>query len=142
MNTIQVIPSLIPINVEDKLSIIRLMSVSGKMNVSNVDDLVNDIMIHEEEMETDVLPNIALPHAKSGAVNTPFIVIAKHDKGIKWNNSFVKLIIMIAVGKNAEKEHLDIIAKLASNLADDDFIDNLLNEDINTIAKIIRGIYE
>jgi hypothetical protein len=37
---------------------------------------------------------------------------------------------------------LTIIAKLAANLADDDFIAQLLNSDIQTIAHKVRGIYE
>lgn len=38
--------------------------------------------------------------------------------------------------------YLSIIAKLASNLADDDFIQDLLNSDIQIVANKIRGLYE
>lgn len=143
MENIQVFPATLPEDMKDKSSIIRLMSEAGQINLNSVDGFVDDVMNHENEMETDVLPQVALPHAKSESVNTPFIVVAKSTNGIIWNHdNKVKLIIMIAAGKNAAKEHLTIIAKLASNLADDDFIDELINSDINEIANKIRGLYE
>ncbi|OTQ40480.1 hypothetical protein B6D20_09900, partial [Gilliamella apicola] len=74
---------------------------------------------------------------------TPFIAVSKYSDGIIWNNNNkVKLIVMIGAQENADKEHLTIIAKLAANLADDDFIAQLLNSDIQTIARKVRGIYE
>lgn len=144
MQKIEVYPSVLSDNaIKSKLSVIQTMVAAGQHNVSNSEQLVADIMAHELEMETDVLPEVALPHAKSIAVNTPFIVVAKQQQGIIWNNdNLVKLIIMIAAGKEASKEHLAIIAKLASHLADDDFLEELLNSDEQQIANKIRGIYE
>lgn len=129
--------------ISSKLLIIKEMVATGKSNTNNSDQLVADIMAHELEMETDVLPDVALPHAKSSAVDSPFIVVTKWPDGVKWNNdNKVKLIILIAAGNDASKEHLAIIAKLASNLADDDFIEDLLNSDVNQIADKIRALYE
>lgn len=129
--------------ISSKLLIIKEMVATGKSNTNNSDQLVADIMAHELEMETDVLPDVALPHAKSSAVDSPFIVVTKWPDGVKWNNdNKVKLIILIAAGKDASKEHLAIIAKLASNLADDDFNEDLLNSDVNQIADKIRALYE
>lgn len=138
----------IPVNmaqtiVQQKSDVISILVEASAQYLNNVNQFVSDVLAHEQEMETDLLPNIALPHAKSEAVNTPFIALAKDSEGVVWNNSNkVKLIIMIAAGKHADKEHLAIIAKLASNLADDDFVEELLNSDIDSIANKIRGLYE
>ena len=126
-----------------KSSVIKLMAEQSKVYLTDVNKFSVDVMQHEQEMETDVLPNIALPHSKSDAVKTPFIVVAKYNQGIVWNNANkVKLVVLIGAPKNANKEHLTIIAKLAANLADDDFIEVLLNSDIQTVAEKIRGLYE
>lgn len=126
-----------------KSSVINLMAKASQVYLTNVKSFFDDVMAHEQEMETDMLPDIALPHAKSTAVNTPFIVVGKYIDGIVWNNgNKVKLVILIGAPEHANKEHLSIIAKLASNLADDDFIQDLLNSDIQIVANKIRGLYE
>ncbi len=126
-----------------KSSVIKLMAEQSEVYLTDVNKFSADVMQHEQEMETDVLPNIALPHSKSSAVKTPFIAVGKYNQGVIWNNeNKVKLIVMIGAPQNANKEHLAIIAKLASKLADDDFIELLLNSDIQTVAEKIRGLYE
>ncbi|MWP50331.1 MULTISPECIES: PTS sugar transporter subunit IIA [unclassified Gilliamella] len=126
-----------------KSSVINLMAKASQAYLTNVKSFFDDVMTHEQEMETDMLPDIALPHARSTAVNTPFIVVGKYIDGIVWNNgNKIKLVILIGAPDHANKEHLSIIAKLASNLADDDFIQDLLNSDIQFVANKIRGLYE
>lgn len=126
-----------------KSSIINLMAETSQPYLIDVKSFFEDVMAHEQEMETDVLPDIALPHAKSTAVNTPFIVVGKCIDGIVWNNgNKVKLVILIGAPEHANKEHLSIIAKLASNLANDDFVEDLLKSDIQSVANKIRGLYE
>ncbi|PXZ04249.1 PTS sugar transporter subunit IIA [Gilliamella apicola] len=130
--------------ISHKSLVIKLMAEQSKVYLRDLNKFSDDVMQHEQEMETDVLPNIALPHSKSDAVKTPFIVVAKYNQGIVWNNgNKVKLMVLIGAPQNANKEHLIIIAKLASNLADDNFIGVLLNSDIQQIvAEKIRGLYE
>ncbi|PXY92870.1 PTS sugar transporter subunit IIA [Gilliamella apis] len=129
--------------ITNKSSVIKLMAEKSEVYLTDVNKFSADVMQHEQEMETDVLPDIALPHSKSSAVKTPFIAVGKYNQGVIWNNeNKVKLIVMIGAPQNANKEHLAIIAKLASKLADDDFIELLLNSDIQTVAEKIRGLYE
>lgn len=144
MTSIPVVPVELTNDViKQKSSIIQLMAQKSQNYLTDVEKFVEDVMAHEQEMETDVLPDIALPHAKSGGVSTPFIAVGKYSDGIVWNNNNnVKLIVMIGAQEHANKEHLAIIAKLAASLADDDFIAELLNSDIQTIAHRVRGIYE
>ncbi|OTP95603.1 hypothetical protein B6D16_07805 [Gilliamella apicola] len=143
MTSIPVVPvELTNDAIKQKSSIIQIMAQKSQHYLTDVEKFVEDVMAHEQEMETDVLPDIALPHAKSGGVSTPFIAVSKYSDGIVWNNNKVKLIVMIGAQEHANKEHLAIIAKLAASLADDDFIAELLNSDIQTIAHKIRGIYE
>lgn len=144
MTSIPVIPvELTRDAIQQKSSIIQLMAENSKDYLTDIKKFVDDVMAHEQEMETDVLSDIALPHAKSSGVSMPFIVVGKYLNGIIWNNdNKVKLIVMIGAQEHANKEHLAIIAKLAANLAADDFIAELLNNDIQTAANKIRGIYE
>lgn len=92
-----------------KSSVINLMAKASQVYLTNVKSFFDDVMAHEQEMETDMLPDIALPHAKSTAVNTPFIVVGKYIDGIVWNNdNKVKLVILIGAPEHANKEHLSI----------------------------------
>lgn len=119
--------------VNQKSSVIHLMSNASQNYLTNVETFFDDVMAHEQEMETDVLPDVALPHAKSSAVKTPFIVVGKYLDGIIWNNGKqVKLVIMIGAPEHANKAHL----------ADDDFIATLLNSDTQSLADKVRGLYE
>ncbi|OCG19325.1 MULTISPECIES: PTS sugar transporter subunit IIA [unclassified Gilliamella] len=144
MQSIPVLPVDLTGNVvTQKSTVIHLMVETSQAYLTNVKTFFDDVMAHEQEMETDVLPDIALPHAKSSAVKTPFIVVGKYGDGIIWNNdNKVKLIVMIGAPEHANKEHLSIIAKLASNLANDDFVEDLLKSDIQSVANKIRGLYE
>lgn len=57
---------------------------------------VADVMAHEQEIETKVLPNnIVLFYAKSSVVKTLFIAITKNSTGVVWNNNKVKLSVLI-----------------------------------------------
>lgn len=129
--------------VNQKSSVIHLMSDASQNYLTNIKTFFDDVMAHEQEMETDVLPDVALPHAKSSAVKTPFIVVGKYLDGIIWNNgNQVKLVILIGAPEHADKAHLAIIAKLATHLADDDFIATLLNSDTQSLVDKVRGLYE
>lgn len=128
---------------QDKSLVIQLMAENIKAYLTDVTQFFQDVITHEQEMETDVLTDIALPHAKSGAVKTPFIAIGRYLKGVIWNNdNKVKLVIMIGAPQHANQEHLTIIAKLASNLANDEFAQDLLNCNTQLLADKIRGLYE
>ncbi|OCG07993.1 hypothetical protein A9G13_07265 [Gilliamella sp. wkB178] len=144
MDLIPVVPvELSEVSSTQKSSIINLMATKSEAYLTDVNKFSADVMFHEQEMETDVVPDIALPHAKSNAVKTPFIAVTKNLEGVVWNNNNkVKLIILIGAPEHANKEHLTIIAKLASNLAMDDFVEELLKSDIYTVANKIRGLYE
>lgn len=92
--------------VNQKSSVIHLMSNASQNYLTNIKTFFDDVMAHEQEMETDVLPDVALPHAKSSAVKTPFIVVGKYLDGIIWNNgNQVKLVIMIGAPEHANKAH-------------------------------------
>lgn len=58
---------------------------------------VADVMAHEQEIETKVLPNnIVLFHAKSSVLKTLFIAITKNSTDVVWdNNNKVKLSLLI-----------------------------------------------
>lgn len=144
MESIPVVPiELTSDIVNQKSSIINLMVAKSEIYLTDIEKFYTDVMAHEQEMETDVLPDIALPHAKSSAVITPFIAVIKNIDGILWNNNNkVKLVILIGAPEHASQDHLAIIAKLASNLAMDDFVEELLNSNINSIADKVRGLYE
>lgn len=144
MDLIPVVPvELSEVSSTQKSSIINLMATKSEAYLTDVNKFSADVMFHEQEMETDVVPDIALPHAKSNAVKTPFIAVTKNLEGVEWNNNNkVKLIVLIGAPEHANKEHLTIIAKLASNLAMDDFVEELLKSDIYTVANKIRGLYE
>lgn len=99
------------------------------------------VLLRESKDTTGVGNNIAIPHCCSESVNKASLAIIKLDNEIDWqsfDDKPVKIVFLIVTPKNKDNVHLDVLAKLSSLLAHEDFINKLLNvKDIDELYTVI-----
>ncbi|WP_138495579.1 PTS fructose transporter subunit IIABC [Paenibacillus pinistramenti] len=86
------------------------------------------ILKREAESSTGIGGGIAMPHAKTNAVNEPTVVFAKSARGVDFESldgEPAALFFMIAVPEGAGNFHLQTLASLSRLLIDSGFIDQL-----------------
>lgn len=96
--------------------------------INDKEKFIIDINKREEESPTNMGNLIAIPHAKSSAVNQPVMMYLRTDKDIVDNDGQkLRSFFMIAIPESGLDAHLKIISKLATYLMDENLIKNLLN---------------
>ncbi|MDN4086090.1 PTS fructose transporter subunit IIABC [Paenibacillus polymyxa] len=108
--------------------LITSLEASGRIN----DRALFKEMIYNREAEssTGIGGGIAMPHAKTKAVNEATVVFAKSSKGVEFESldgEPAKVFFMIAAPEGAANTHLRTLAALSRLLIDTDFIDKLMN---------------
>ncbi|MFB5677912.1 fructose-specific PTS transporter subunit EIIC [Paenibacillus terreus] len=108
--------------------LIASLAASGRIN----DPVLFKEMIlkREGESSTGIGNGIAMPHAKTKAVNEPTVVFGKSSKGVEYESldgQSAKIFFMIAAPEGAGNTHLRTLAALSRLLIDSDFIDKLMN---------------
>jgi len=114
--------------VSDKDSVIRTIADHAvKLGlVNDAKEYIKAVQHRESEFSTGIGYGIAIPHGKSEAVNTAFVIYAK-VKDVEWN-SFdgepVDLVFQIGVpASDAGETHLRLLATLSRKLMKDEFRD-------------------
>ncbi|WP_339198704.1 fructose-specific PTS transporter subunit EIIC [Paenibacillus sp. FSL P4-0176] len=110
--------------------LIASLSRSGRIN----DPVLFKEMIYKREAEssTGIGGGIAMPHAKTTAVNEPTVVFAKSRKGLDFealDDQPAHVFFMIAAPEGAGNTHLRTLAALSRLLIDSDFISQLMSTD-------------
>lgn len=88
------------------------------------------ILDREAESTTGIGDEIAMPHAKTNAVNEAAVLFAKSSNGVDFDaldGKPVKLFFMIAAPEGANNAHLQALAKLSSLLIDPELVGKLKN---------------
>lgn len=107
--------------------LVDLMAQSGCLN--DVDKYRNAVFEREEQSSTGLGEGIALPHAKSEAVNHAALASMIVPKGVDFDSFDEEpayLLFMIASPHNASDDHLNVLARLSTLLMDTQFRDELL----------------
>lgn len=110
--------------------LIASLNRSGRIN----DPVLFKEMIYKREAEssTGIGGGIAMPHAKTTAVNEPTVVFAKSRKGLDFealDDQPARVFFMIAAPEGAGNTHLRTLAALSRLLIDSDFISQLMSTD-------------
>ncbi|WP_091017601.1 PTS fructose transporter subunit IIABC [Paenibacillus amylolyticus] len=110
--------------------LIASLNRSGRIN----DPVLFKEMIYKREAEssTGIGGGIAMPHAKTTAVNEPTVVFAKSRKGLDFealDDQPAHVFFMIAAPEGAGNTHLRTLAALSRLLIDSDFISQLMSTD-------------
>ncbi|KZS44418.1 PTS fructose transporter subunit IIC [Paenibacillus glucanolyticus] len=108
--------------------LIASLAASGRIN----DPVLFKEMIlkREAESSTGIGGGIAMPHAKTKAVNQPTVVFAKSSKGVEFealDGEAAYVFFMIAAPEGAGNTHLRTLAALSRLLIDAEFIGKLMD---------------
>lgn len=108
---------------------VALLGASGALNDAVAFE--DELRKREAEFTTGLGDGIAIPHAKSAAVNYPAIAFARSVEGVDWaspDGSRTTLIFLIAVpAAQSGEAHLRILALLARNIVHEGFRAGLLS---------------
>ena len=136
----------INLNLESKTknTVIReLYLQSKKTNLIKDEELgLNDIFAREEMGSTGIGKKIALPHAKTKAVDELIATFGISRNGIDYeslDNENVNIFFMFLCPEEKTQEYLKVLARISRLIRDDKFIDKLLKAESNgEIIEIIR----
>ena len=96
--------------------------------VQDAEEFKEAILNREAQSSTGLGDGIAMPHAKTKAVNEPAVLFAKSTKGVEYESldgQPAYLFFMIAVPEGANDTHLQTLASLSKLLIDPDFVGQL-----------------
>jgi PTS system, fructose subfamily, IIA component len=104
---------------------------------------LSDIFAREEMGSTGIGRRIALPHAKTKAVDELIITFGISKNGVPYNSmdgEDVNIFFMFLCPEKKTQEYLKVLARISRLIRDEKFVDNLLKADSNEeIIKIIRA---
>ncbi|MCU5774469.1 fructose PTS transporter subunit IIA [Erwiniaceae bacterium BAC15a-03b] len=96
------------------------------------EEFIRDVYLREAEGSTGFENHIAIPHGKSSAVKQTTLAIGRTRQDIAWetlDGSKVRCIILFAVRlEDQNTTHIRLLSQVASALADDEVIAQLLQE--------------
>lgn len=103
------------------------IAVADQGRASSAEGLAAAAIAREEKTPTGVPGGIAIPHARTEAVTTPSLAMARLDPPVDFGakDGPADLVFMIAAPDGAGKDHLALLSKLARSLVKKDFVDSL-----------------
>ena len=103
------------------------------VNAGNVNDAAvykQAILAREEEGTTGMPGGIAIPHARTSAVNNAGLAAITVPSGVDFeatDGSKSELLFMIAAPENSNNLYMEVLSKLAVMLVNEDFVKELKN---------------
>lgn len=105
-----------------------IAKLSEKNMINDPVAFKQEIMNREELSSTGLGDGIAMPHAKTSAVNTPCVLFARKSQGLDYDSldgQPAYLFFMIAAEDGANNTHIETLANLSRLLLKPNFIDSL-----------------
>ena len=103
---------------------------------------LNDIFKREDMGSTGIGKRIALPHAKTKAVDELMITFGISKNGISYNSvddENVNILFMFLCPENKTQEYLKVLARISRLIREDKFVNDLLKATSNQeILELIR----
>lgn len=96
----------------------------------NMEQFINDLKDREKLSSTGLQDGIAIPHAKSEAVNKMALAVGTISEGAEFDcmdGEVSKIFFMIAAPENVKNEHLDLLAEISKLSYDEELLDKLEN---------------
>ncbi|WP_037289565.1 PTS fructose transporter subunit IIABC [Saccharibacillus sacchari] len=133
-----------PVMILDLRSITKEAVIDELIASLNKSGRINDavafkqaILAREAQSSTGIGEGIAMPHAKTSAVNQPTIVFGKSSAGVEYESldeQPAHFFFMIAVPEGESNLHLQALKVLSRMLLDPDFLAKL--RDVRTPAEV------
>lgn len=105
-------------------------TVASNAKVTSAKDYEKAVKERESTISTFIGYDTAIPHAKTDAVKTPFVVYTKLSHPLDWdgNGEMVDHIFMIGVPKEAGSNlHMRIISELSKNIMRNAWRESFMN---------------
>lgn len=122
--------------------ILHLLNMAAEDNrIVDKDQYMKAVMKREMQASTSLGYSVAIPHGKSDAVVEAFIVFARSDTPVTWNDNPVKLFFLIGVPEsNTDNLHLKILGNISKHLIDDTYREKLMStRNKNEIMQILNS---
>ncbi len=120
-------------------AMVDLMNKGGNLN--NKNEYKEAIIARENLSTTGIGEGVAIPHAKSKAVDKAALAAAVSKEGVDYESfdgSLANLIFMIAAPEGANDTHLEVLSRLSTILMDEEFRSNLINaSSVDEFIKLI-----
>lgn len=89
---------------------------------------IHEVFNRERYGKIEIYPKVILPHIQSeNILKTNICMIKNNNEEMIWNDKSLKLIILLNLKPNEEKELLKEIQSFMRDLADESFIESLIN---------------
>ena len=111
--------------------------------VLNKKEFLQTLLEREQLSNTELMPGIALPHSRSESVVKPFLSIVIKKSGIEYGNPEMgkaKIIFFFGTSEKYNKEYLQLLAKSARILRDENLQAKLL--ECTTPSEVIALLNE
>ena len=136
----------INLNLESKNKNAVIKELYGNLKKTNLikdeEQGLNDILAREEMGSTGIGKRIALPHAKTKAVDELIVTFGISRNGIAYNSvddENVNIFFMFLCPESKTHEYLRVLARISRLIRENRFVENLLKATSNEeIIEIIR----
>jgi PTS system fructose-specific IIA component len=109
--------------------------------VADRETALDDLLAREEETTTGVGKGIAIPHAKTAAVERPSVAFAHSPTGIDFDSMDdqpAHLLFMLLMPADGDDEHLSVLSSLSRSLMRDEVRDDLSSADSpETVQRVL-----
>ncbi|RZS64336.1 PTS system D-fructose-specific IIA component (F1P-forming) (Frc family) /PTS system D-fructose-specific IIB component (F1P-forming) (Frc family) /PTS system D-fructose-specific IIC component (F1P-forming) (Frc family) [Agromyces ramosus] len=112
----------------EKSGVIRALAdrVAASGRATDAEALFADAWKREEQAPTGLPGGMAIPHAKSPAVTTPSLAVARLARPVEFDEGEeADLVFLIAAPDTAAQDHLALLSTLARSLMREDFVASL-----------------
>ncbi|PID27765.1 MAG: hypothetical protein CSB55_07560 [Candidatus Cloacimonadota bacterium] len=111
--------------------------------ITHYKDFRKALWKREEVSNTELIPEIALPHARSASVEKIFLCIVLMNDGLHYDNpdlGDVKIVFFMGVPEGNSKEYLQLLAKSSRLLKNEEFKERLLS--VNNQDEVLELLNE
>ena len=116
--------------------------LQGDPRINNFELMRQAVLDRENMMSTGVGKGIALPHAKTAAVNNITLAFATTTQPIDFNavdNVPVRILFLILSAESEKTAHIKLLSRISRMMNDDSMIEQLLNaENAGEIISIFK----
>ncbi|MDX8395245.1 MAG: PTS sugar transporter subunit IIA [Mariprofundaceae bacterium] len=105
------------------------------------DQVLEVVMAREHLGSTGIGHGVAIPHGRMPDLATPVIAVARHQAGIDFDSIDgvpVHIVVLLLVPDGDDRSHLELLAKLARLLQQENFRSNILQADS---AEMISALF-
>ncbi|ENH98167.1 PTS system fructose-specific transporter subunit IIBC [Gracilibacillus halophilus YIM-C55.5] len=122
---------ILDVEAESKSDVLQAMAnqLDAAGRLADKEQFLQAIWDREHQNSTGIGEGVAIPHAKSSAVQQPAIAFARSQEGVDFESLDGQpshLFFMIAASEGANDDHLQTLSRLSTLLMDGDFRKNLL----------------